>query len=636
MPQAGGTRSEGGITAATPAPTPPLLPSPPAQVAAFKAAPARPYVRTAPPAPDSAAAPGGRGVCRGFGDRPIGQEPRRDPRSRSGDRSPSAHSQASYSSERFASVREGARNRHTAAAPPDPAWSQAPGASWETPQESGRPPSEPQTSPVLAPTPKLSGALLAVVRALCAAADGSAAAGAGGGAERLPPRGLVNTGNLCFMNSILQALMGSAPFCQLLGQLRAAAPALANCLPTLHALAQLAAELQPAERRNGGASRAAEDAGDADAGGEASRASSDSGRSDGGAAAAGAKKRPKNGGGSVAAAASAPAPKSAWGRPDSQVQGATWAALLGGHALLPDMMFPTVNRFNPANGPLLASPKGKGGDKARTAAAAVAARREQEDAADFLHFLLDQVHEELLQLSKAHAEQLDAAAGEPGEDAAGADDQWLVAGRKKKKAVMRGSTFMQGGESRSSAIFAGALISEVKAAGVPASATFEAFIELQLAIDSDQVFSVADAFARMSKAETLHDYKVRDDSAKGRASKCVQLYRLPRVLVLHLKRFTHGLGAGTGKLHKPVRFDATLHIQPGWVHRDCPQHAGAALDLIATVSHHGRTPASGHYTADVRQEDGRWLRFDDSNVTSVPLSRVLDDKAYLLFYQLRG
>ena len=143
-------------------------------------------------------------------------------------------------------------------------------------------------------------------------------------------------------------------------------------------------------------------------------------------------------------------------------------------------------------------------------------------------------------------------------------------------------------------------------------------------------------------------------------------------------------------------------IHPSWVHRDCP-HAGAALDLIATVSHHGRTLASGHYTADVRQvcarlpslrsccgapakhsclpwpvaaqplastavqllwefcartrpntsvgcgtaerrsncsdalqEDGRWLRFDDSNVVAVPLSRVLDEKAYLLFYQLRG
>ena len=36
------------------------------------------------------------------------------------------------------------------------------------------------------------------------------------------------------------------------------------------------------------------------------------------------------------------------------------------------------------------------------------------------------------------------------------------------------------------------------------------------------------------------------------------------------------------------------------------------------------------------QEDGRWLRFDDANVVAVPLSRVLDEKAYLLFYQLRA
>ena len=55
---------------------------------------------------------------------------------------------------------------------------------------------------------------------------------------------------------------------------------------------------------------------------------------------------------------------------------------------------------------------GMAGDKARTAAAAPhAARREQEDAADFLHFLLDQAHEELLQLRKAHAALLAPAPG---------------------------------------------------------------------------------------------------------------------------------------------------------------------------------------------------------------------------------
>jgi Ubiquitin carboxyl-terminal hydrolase len=40
------------------------------------------------------------------------------------------------------------------------------------------------------------------------------------------------------------------------------------------------------------------------------------------------------------------------------------------------------------------------------------------------------------------------------------------------------------------------------------------------------------------------------------------------------------------------------------------------------VSHHGKNPNAGHYTADVRQPDGRWLRFDDATVTSVPLSMV--------------
>ena len=70
------------------------------------------------------------------------------------------------------------------------------------------------------------------------------------------------------------------------------------------------------------------------------------------------------------------------------------------------------------------------------------------------------------------------------------------------------------------------------------------------------------------KPEAMHlcapvGYKVRDDGAKGRASKCVHLYRLPRVLVLHLKRFTHRTSTGAGKLQKPVRYDATLECGPG-------------------------------------------------------------------------
>lgn len=39
----------------------------------------------------------------------------------------------------------------------------------------------------------------------------------------------------------------------------------------------------------------------------------------------------------------------------------------------------------------------------------------------------------------------------------------------------------------------------------------------------------------------------------------------------------------------------------------------------------------------MRQQDGRWLRFDDATVTTVPLHSVLGRKedVYLLFYQRR-
>ena len=40
------------------------------------------------------------------------------------------------------------------------------------------------------------------------------------------------------------------------------------------------------------------------------------------------------------------------------------------------------------------------------------------------------------------------------------------------------------------------------------------------------------------------------------------------------------------------------------------------------MTHHGKSPGAGHYTADVRQPDARWLRFDDASVTSVPLHQA--------------
>ena len=185
---------------------------------------------------------------------------------------------------------------------------------------------------------------------------------------------------------------------------------------------------------------------------------------------------------------------------------------------------------------------------------------------------------------------------------------------------------------------------------------------------------------------------MKDNTEAVTARKVVQLFQLPRILVLHLKRFSYTLN-GTGKIHKPInygerlrcsllhhtgagqsRFPATFRVatpslvcsmefcwyvgrpcrslqtgdesvwacrlQPSWVAELCPEprhRGGAEYELIAAVLHHGKTPSAGHYTADVRQSNNKWLRFDDADLSYVPVDRVINDaRAYLLFYQLRG
>ena len=69
---------------------------------------------------------------------------------------------------------------------------------------------------------------------------------------------------------------------------------------------------------------------------------------------------------------------------------------------------------------------------------------------------------------------------------------------------------MQGGESAASAIFGGALRSEVRARGAAPSANIQPFTMLHLDIHLDRVTSLADALAGYTQQETIQG--VREQS----------------------------------------------------------------------------------------------------------------------------
>lgn len=125
------------------------------------------------------------------------------------------------------------------------------------------------------------------------------------------------------------------------------------------------------------------------------------------------------------------------------------------------------------------------------------------------------------------------------------------------------------------------------------------------------------------------------------AKKRLQLYRLPRVLIIHLKRF-HADGSVKNErlVYAPLE---ELNLSPYLVSQQSQGNSQAhtagvshLYDLVAVCNHQG-TLYGGHYTATCRlSHTNNWYDFDDQRVThQVDKSRIVTDRAYLLIYVRR-
>ncbi|XP_070558871.1 ubiquitin carboxyl-terminal hydrolase 15-like [Ptychodera flava] len=113
------------------------------------------------------------------------------------------------------------------------------------------------------------------------------------------------------------------------------------------------------------------------------------------------------------------------------------------------------------------------------------------------------------------------------------------------------------------------------------------------------------------------------------ATKKFDLWKLPKVLVVHLKRFSYNR-YWRDKLDTLVSFplkelDMKKYLING--------NAGPSVyDLIAVSNHYGGM-GGGHYTAYAKNAtDEQWYSFDDSSVSCVGEDEVQSKAAYVLFY----
>ncbi|KAG9238417.1 hypothetical protein BJ875DRAFT_48322 [Amylocarpus encephaloides] len=377
----------------------------------------------------------------------------------------------------------------------------------------------------------------------------------------LKPRGLVNTGNMCYMNSVLQVLVSCTPFFSFLDQVaKRAAHSFKSDTPLIDAMIIFMREY--------------------------------------------------------------PVIDSAVTVEQLRMRLKESELEEYGEAFTPDFVYNVIKRL-----PRFSSMR----------------RGHQQDAEEFLGFLLEGLHDECVQVMQASTLASTSAIATPTngpssptseiasvtESTPAKENGWLEVGPRQKSAVTRSSGAIITG-SPITKIFGGNLRSELRVPGLKDSVTLEPYQPLQLDIGAPNVNNIIDALKGLTRSEPLHgDFK----SPKGpnvTATKQVFIETVPPVLILHLKRFQYDNAGGTQKIWKKVGYPLELEIPKEvfprqirgvFLHGGLPKYR-----LIAVVYHHGKNASGGHYTVDVRRQDGReWIRLDDTVIRRVRSEDVAED-----------
>ncbi|XP_037681450.1 ubiquitin carboxyl-terminal hydrolase 21 isoform X3 [Choloepus didactylus] len=167
------------------------------------------------------------------------------------------------------------------------------------------------------------------------------------------------------------------------------------------------------------------------------------------------------------------------------------------------------------------------------------------------------------------------------------------------------------------------------------STTFEVFCDLSLPIPKKGFaggkVSLRDCFSLFTKEEELESENapVCDRCRqKTRSTKKLTVQRFPRILVLHLNRFS----ASRGSIKKSsVGVDFPLQrLSLGDFSSD---KAGSPIYQLYALCNHSGSVHYGHYTALCRCQTG-WHVYNDSRVSPVSENQVASSEGYVLFYQL--
>ena len=149
--------------------------------------------------------------------------------------------------------------------------------------------------------------------------------------------------------------------------------------------------------------------------------------------------------------------------------------------------------------------------------------------------------------------------------------------------------------------------------------------------DVNKKISIYDCLDLFTKKEEIEDIYCENCKANQIFTKILRIERIPKYLVLTLKRFKYTLMYRT-KIGCPIKFPINDLNLNSYLTNDNNPEINKKYDLFAVVNHLGNL-SGGHYYSIVEQNN-KWIKYNDSYVSH--FTRTFDtQEAYILVYKLK-
>jgi len=142
--------------------------------------------------------------------------------------------------------------------------------------------------------------------------------------------------------------------------------------------------------------------------------------------------------------------------------------------------------------------------------------------------------------------------------------------------------------------------------------------------------SLKDCFDLYVNGETLDGENAwfnETTNQKQNVQKKIVYWSMPSIMVIDIKRFNHRSQKNQIMVTFPLEdFDVSSYVV-GY------KKESYVYDLYGICNHSGSS-YGGHYTAFIKNANGKWYHFNDTNVTEITnLQELITPKAYCLFYR---